>query len=62
MKRLVKLVKSLFLGGKNGKETGKMFYIAVKDAERISKIKTRSLLHSLLFSAHNDLKPLTNER
>ena len=49
MKRFVKLVKNLFPGEKNGKETGKMFYIAVKDAERISKIKTRSLLHSLKF-------------
>ena len=39
MKGFVKLVKSLFPGEKNGKETGKMFYIAVKDAERISKIK-----------------------
>jgi len=36
MKRLVKLVKSLFPGEKNGKETGKMFYIVVKDVERIS--------------------------
>ena len=36
MKRFVKLVKSLFPGEKNGKETGKMFYIVVKDAERIS--------------------------
>ncbi len=39
MKGFVKFVKSLFLGEKNGKETGKMFYIVVKDAERISKIK-----------------------
>ena len=39
MKRFVKLVKNLFPGEKNGKETGKMFYIVVKDAERISKIK-----------------------
>ena len=38
MKGFVKLVKSLFPGEKNGKETGKMFYIVVKDAERI-KIK-----------------------
>ena len=36
MKRFVKLVKNLFPGEKNGKETGKMFYIVVKDAERIS--------------------------
>ena len=39
MKRFVKLVKNLFPGEKNGKETGKMFYIVVKDAERISKMK-----------------------
>tara|TARA_B100000700_G_scaffold132005_1_gene147575 strand:+ start:69 stop:203 length:135 start_codon:yes stop_codon:yes gene_type:complete len=38
MKGFVKRVKSLFLGEKNGKEIGKMFYIVVKDAERI-KIK-----------------------
>ena len=36
MKRFVKLVKSFFHGEKNGKETGKMFYIVVKDVERIS--------------------------
>ena len=38
MKGFVELVKNLFPGEKNGKETGKMFCIAVKDAERI-KIK-----------------------
>ena len=38
MKGFVKLVKSLFPGEKNGKEIGKMFYIVVKDAEKI-KIK-----------------------
>ena len=32
MKGFVKRVKSLFLGEKNGKEIGKMFYIVVKDA------------------------------
>ena len=42
MKRFVELVKNLFPGEKNGKETGKMFYIAVKDAERISKNKQGS--------------------
>ena len=38
MKRFVKRVKNFFPGEKNGKEIGKMFYIVVKDAERI-KIK-----------------------
>ena len=36
MKRFVKLVKNFSPGEKNGKEIGKMFYIVVKDAERIS--------------------------
>jgi len=36
MKRFAKHVKNYFLGEKNGKEIGKMFYIVVKDAERIS--------------------------
>jgi len=36
MKRFVKLVINLFLGGKNGKEIGKMFYIAVKGVKKIS--------------------------
>tara|TARA_Y100000741_G_C18204415_1_gene539022 strand:+ start:12 stop:122 length:111 start_codon:yes stop_codon:yes gene_type:complete len=35
MKEFVKLVKRLFPGEKNGKEIGKMFYIVVKDVERI---------------------------
>jgi|TARA_B100001540_G_scaffold214330_1_gene189117 hypothetical protein len=32
-------VASLLLGEKNGKETGKMFFIAVKGVERINKAK-----------------------
>tara|TARA_X000000368_G_C22593850_1_gene520626 strand:+ start:163 stop:276 length:114 start_codon:yes stop_codon:yes gene_type:complete len=36
MKKFVKLVINLFLGEKNGKEIGKMFYIAVKDVKKIS--------------------------
>ena len=36
MKRYVKHAKNLLLGEKNGKEIGKMFYIAVKDVKKIS--------------------------
>ena len=39
MKRFVKLVKSFFLGGKNGKKIGKMFYIVVKDVRKINQDK-----------------------
>tara|TARA_Y100000741_G_scaffold357446_1_gene335325 strand:- start:2301 stop:2420 length:120 start_codon:yes stop_codon:yes gene_type:complete len=38
MKELVKLVTKLLLGEKNGTKIGTMFYIAVKDVEKISKI------------------------
>ena len=38
MKRFVKLVKNLFPGEKNGKETGKMFFIVVKDAKEQKKL------------------------
>ena len=36
MKRFVLLVENFLPGEKNGKETGKMFSIVVKDVERIS--------------------------
>ncbi len=41
MKRFVKLVINLFLGEKNGKEIGKMFYIAVIDVKEIKQLKAR---------------------
>ena len=34
-KKFVKLVERHFLGGKNGKKIGQMFFIVVKDVERI---------------------------
>ena len=36
MKKFVKRAEKISLGEKNGKETGTMFFIAVKDVERIS--------------------------
>tara|TARA_B100000965_G_scaffold384951_1_gene385700 strand:+ start:1332 stop:1442 length:111 start_codon:yes stop_codon:yes gene_type:complete len=36
MKKFVKLAKKNFLGEKNGKKTGRVFFIAVQDAERIN--------------------------
>ena len=36
MKKFVKRAEKFSLGEKNGKETGTMFFIAVKDVERIS--------------------------
>ena len=38
MKKFAKLAESHLRGGKNGKKTGQMFFIAVKGAEEV-KIK-----------------------